>query len=53
MPATTTENTSNAAHSGACSLLTSFPTFRISVAAKISVNAPKPNPNGPANSVSM
>src|SRR5215469_8081899 len=27
--------------------------LRISVAAKISVNADKPNPNGPASSVSM
>ena len=43
----------SAAQSGACSLLTSLPMFKISVAAKISVNADSPKTNGPPSSVSM
>ena len=41
---------STAAHSGACSSETSRPIARICVATKISVNADKPNNDGPPSS---
>ena len=41
---------STAAHSGACSSVTSRPIARICVATKISVNADSPNMNGPPSS---